>query len=1137
MTAHENVIIRRNSTWPLTTSGIESVFCKKGITILSVEEIRRSAANGQLAVILGAGASMALTPKTKKALSWTGLVRSGLEYGKARGLISEAQFTRQLSALESDDIDDLLGAAEFVGRKFQAPDGSTYARWMRNVFQDWSPEPGAMQNALRAIDDQRILIATLNYDTLAEACTGSAPIDFADTEALMEWLRKEQEGILHLHGVWTNPKGCIFGIRDYHSALGDETRLFVQRSLTSLNRLLFIGCGDTFIDPNFSALISWLRSNMGANIPQHYALVRNDELKKRLADPDWRGFVEPLGYGDEHTDLPGFLLNCFPTRVSTLTSVSKAKAAAGRDSQVISAYRNFLLRDCGEMTIEGMRADMETAQRKFDLEQLFVPLEVEPFPPVIPLSDPNRDAKLKLWRDKNSSPIAFAEAFRSAKKIALLALPGGGKTLLLKRLAVAYSYPARRESSNDNLPELDLLPILIRCREWKEYIRQPITTMLKNMAAITGEPKLDGLLEAVEKRLKAGTILFLIDGLDEIHDDSDRTIFVENLEKFLTAYPKIRLLVTSREAGFELVAPCLIRFCTKFAIARLSEKAISDLCGHWHRLMGGGTPEALSDAAAVSETLLRSDSLRRLAENPLLLTMLLVVKHGAGRLPPDRVSLYERAVEVLLDTWNIKGHEALNVKEAVPQLACLAFELLRRGKQTATEREILEILEEAREKLPMVGRYAKDSPHDFLKRVELRSSLMLEGGHTTEGGKTVPFYQFRHLTFQEYLAAVAAVDGYTLSTDPAPPALGPLRDNLISDEWKEVIPMAAVLARMQAGPLLEALTTLAETEKKAVKPLTKDRRDSAVDRRRLPPATGRLTQSMAEEAVFPPNVLSRSVRLIAYFANGCSTNDNWQALSRGPYGPELRKAAVDAYLGSEFITRSLARNTVARLEALSEPSGFWVSEQSEEVILSRLGSRDEEPLVRAILGIAGAFWDFRGSAKVASSERVYQALEKEIFDPRPSVNFAAVWTWGFWRHLQEVDSGKPPRPNSDLILRLADLFWFDRDGIDDSVAFAISELNLRPDPLLILSSRQKRALAADIRTVLNSGDRLRSDFKLAVVRLAFVFKEQTGTTNLRLLLNSPNMTEFERHEVRDIRESLDRADKARRTKTTKTNRG
>jgi hypothetical protein len=112
------------------------------------------------------------------------------------------------------------------------------------------------------------------------------------------------------------------------------------------------------------------------------------------------------------------------------------------------------------------------------------------------------------------------------------------------------------------------------------------------------------------------------------------------------------------------------------------------------------------------------------------------------------VSLFRKAVEVLLDTWNIKGHEPLNPKEAVPQLSFIAYEMIGSGKQTATEDELLKLIEESRDKVPQIRRYAKDRPDEFLKRVELRSSLVLEAGRQAAAYGTVPIYQFRHLTFR-----------------------------------------------------------------------------------------------------------------------------------------------------------------------------------------------------------------------------------------------------------------------------------------------------------------------------------------------------------------------------------------------------
>ena len=212
--------------------------------------------------------------------------------------------------------------------------------------------------------------------------------------------------------------------------------------------------------------------------------------------------------------------------------------------------------------------------------------------------------------------------------------------MLLKRLAVAYADPNRRKRSGDGLPNAILVPVLIRCREWRDHIRQPIPTLLKNIATITGQSALDSLWEALVPALKKGSVVLLVDGLDEIYNDADRRIFVDRLELFLSDYPKIRLVVTSCEAGFSLVAPSIARFCSRWRVAPLDEEAIELLCIYWYRLMKGNEAQALPEAKEFSQQLLEKEPIARLAENPLLLTMLLVVKFkGAGRLPPDRVSL------------------------------------------------------------------------------------------------------------------------------------------------------------------------------------------------------------------------------------------------------------------------------------------------------------------------------------------------------------------------------------------------------------------------------------------------------------------------------------------------------------------
>ena len=341
--------------------------------------------------------------------------------------------------------------------------------------------------------------------------------------------------------------------------------------------------------------------------------------------------------------------------------------------------------------------------------------------------------------------------------------------------------------------------------------------------------------------------------------------------------------------------------------------------------------------------------------------MLLVVKRGAGRLPPDRVSLYDRAIEVLLDTWNIKGHEPLNLKEAVPQLACVAFELMQQGQQTATEKELLTILEQARDRLPQIKRYAIDRPDQFLRRVELRSSLLVEAGHQLDGIHTVPFYQFRHLTFQEHLAAVAAVGGHYLSYEKDDTLLMPLKPYLLTDEWKEVIPMAAVLAKKQSEPLMAELVS----HGRQARALAESAANSDFEEPyKLPPAVSRLVQCLAEEAEASPETLTVALQLIALFARGCRPPESWAELARGPYGKELIHQAWLIYSPMDWPRWAWVRNTLAVLLAMQHPESYWCSSDAETDLHRLLRSSDREEIVYGRLSLAGLQWGWLSSGTV-----------------------------------------------------------------------------------------------------------------------------------------------------------------------------
>lgn len=956
----------------------------------AIEQLQASAKKGELIVVLGAGVSVALTDR--KAPTWLGLMKNGLAYCRTKGIFDETVQKAQLGLLDTGDFDCMLGVAEFIAKKLGGSGNALYARWLQEEFASLSATNDAMVTTFRALQKAGIPIATLNYDHLLENLTGLEPLLMDDATAVTKWLKGERQAILHLHGSFEKPSSCVFSISDYKDTQAEASRQFFQQVLGGVKHLLFIGCGETLADPNLSQLVKWLNQEMPAAAKLHYGLVKADEMAARHADSNWHGFLEPLSYGEQYDDLPAFLTQHFGTScVASLPANKKSPAKRSNISEkhakLLDSYRQFLLKNCGQMSIEGVGCDFNAGQQRFDLEKLFVPVKLQACPPELPLHDEAREEKLRAWQAKNEEPQAFSRVFTDHQRLVLLALPGAGKTMLLQRLAVAYASPTRLKQSQDDLPELPLTPVMLRCREWRAHIKQPILSLLKNLGDITGEANLQGLNGALLPLLKKGQILLLVDGLDEIHDDGARATFVQNLEAFIDQFPNIRVVITSREAGFQLIAPTLLRFCQRWRVAPLDEEAMQDLCRHWYALMHASSAERLQEAAQLAQDLWQNDALRRLAENPLLLTMLLVVKQGMSRLPANRVSLYGRAVEVLLDTWNIKGHEALNAKEAVPQLAFIALCMMREGKQTATESELLAYLEQART-VHRIQMYVKDTPDFFLKRVELRSSLLMEAGRQMEGGKSVPFFQFRHLTFQEYLAAVAVSEKYYGEVGKKDTVLTPLKPHLRDEKWKEVIPMAAVMAGQYAEPLLAELLKQSQViHEKFLAGKSFEGKDAWLRiSSTLPRPIALLVQCLSEEAQATPETLAAALQLIPVFAKAFLSRTDWSSLCSGPYGKQLLHQTCLLFASLNWRVESKVLDTYAQF-------AYWHYAMENSSILAQLqtslASTELETITTGLMAC-------RGFALLENANLfpLLPQIEQHLFHAEPSVVLAAVDAWG-----------------------------------------------------------------------------------------------------------------------------------------------
>lgn len=534
----------------------------------------------------------------------------------------------------------------------------------------------------------------------------------------------------------------------------------------------------------------------------------------------------------------------------------------------LAAYRRYIESECGFIQLDGMPADSDVGSRRLRLESLFIPLH---------LNIITKDEREPKEVERKAAGAVLAEHHR----LALLAPPGGGKSTLIKRLAIAYADPARRDRIADGLPQRDWLPLFFRCRELRSSARGSFAELLEMLSQRElVRQHAATFLTCVDRALLDGRVLLLVDGLDEISDPGERAAFVCTLRMALQAYPGVAIVVTSREAGFRHVAAHLASVCTYATLAPFDDEDISRLTGAWHREVVGDTEKVRADTEQLAATIVRNDRIKRLAVNPLLLTTLLLVKRWVGSLPTRRVVLYGKAVEVLLMTWNTEAHEPIPEEEALPQLCYVASAMMFVGVQKISRPRLTSLLQEARNVLPTELSYVKGTVNQFIHRVEDRSSLLMMAGHDVEDGQLVEFFEFRHLTFQEFLTAKAMVAGWHRGRAENDTLVSILEPYLEKEEWREVIPLAAALGSKAAEALIKKLTK------------------NLIDAKNLEshsPAFFALGNCLADEAAARPEAVRDALRELVRLGSLLVTAPFTPVLARSKYGGELLQEARKAF--------------------------------------------------------------------------------------------------------------------------------------------------------------------------------------------------------------------------------------------------
>ncbi|WNG37670.1 SIR2 family protein [Archangium violaceum] len=267
-----------------------------------VDDLAKELAAKRVVLIVGAGVSISSTGGAPTA-SWLGLLEHGVRWCRsyANPPVDDAWKDRQLEALKSGDTDEAITTAESIQRKLQSGD---FRRWLQEGVGNLSLTRPELLKELRGLGQP---LVTTNYDRLLEDGTTLKPVTWRQTDEMLRFLRGEPGRVLHLHGYYDDPESVVLGVRSYDRILADKATQAAMRSLSLTHTLLLVGFGAGLGDPNFDALLKWMGEALSSSSFSHYRLVLNPDLAaaRKNHPPEQR--VRVLGYGDNFSDLPGYI--------------------------------------------------------------------------------------------------------------------------------------------------------------------------------------------------------------------------------------------------------------------------------------------------------------------------------------------------------------------------------------------------------------------------------------------------------------------------------------------------------------------------------------------------------------------------------------------------------------------------------------------------------------------------------------------------------------------------------------------------------------------------------------------------------------------------------------------------------------
>jgi energy-coupling factor transporter ATP-binding protein EcfA2 len=424
-------------------------------------------------------------------------------------------------------------------------------------------------------------------------------------------------------------------------------------------------------------------------------------------------------------------------------------------------YDSYLSKKFEFLGVKGFSPKINNTLVKLKLMNLYVPL------------------RLQYFEQKVSSkqkPLEFLDELNKKNFIVLLGDPGAGKSTLLKYAALKLI-----EQRKSNIDFSLSIPIYIKATEYANYY-QHNQKKLSEFIINHFDKKYEKIfLEALEKH----QLVLLLDGLDEINDKHLRNQVIEEIEDMTCNYPESKYVITSRIVGYQELS--LNQKFLHYKLMDLSSNQIAEFIHQWFINIYDDCKENVMDATLLTQSIFNKESVLKLAQNPLLLTIITLISNQGMELPKKRVQLYEIATFTFLENWVLLRKQSeekleLTKEEIIELLTPIALYMHQNCLEGLIKEKILnkKLYDE------YIKVFAFDKVHAKQKIKRILDYLREEAGFFYEKGheQNEILFGFIHLTFQEYFSAMELANLWSDGDLK-------LERYLFDSNWKEVLQLSA----------------------------------------------------------------------------------------------------------------------------------------------------------------------------------------------------------------------------------------------------------------------------------------------------------------------------------------------------------